>query len=75
MGDFIIDLYMNPHKKWQNLKQLFDLSQFISEHNHVIKTSSTIFDHVHVSNPDNIIDCFVPISDHFPGGFTRGLND
>lgn len=78
MGDFNIDLQSNPNRKWQNLIQLFDLSQLIDQPTRVTETTSTIIDHIYTSNPNIIIECFVSsyaISDHFPVCITRKINN
>ncbi|MEW8547185.1 MAG: endonuclease/exonuclease/phosphatase family protein, partial [Candidatus Thiodiazotropha sp.] len=77
MGDFNIDLISCTNHKWLNLLQLFDFSQLVSEPTRVTQTSSSLIDHVYTSNPENIIECFVPfysISDHFPVCFTRKVS-
>ena len=77
MGDFNIDFGSCTNHKWRNLIQLFDLSQLVQEPTHVTETSSTLIDHIYSSNPENIIECFVPfysISDHFPVCITRKIN-
>ena len=77
MGDFNIDLRSCTNNKWFNLIQLFDLSQTVQEPARVTETSSTLIDHVYSSNPENIIECFVPfysLSDHYPVCFTRKIN-
>lgn len=77
MGDFNIEFRSCTNNKWLNLIQLFDLSQIIQQPTRVTEKSSTLIDHVYTSNPENIIECFVPvysISDHFPVCFTRKIN-
>ena len=77
MGDFNIDLKSNQNRKWQNLIQLFDLSQLMSQPTRVTETTSTIIDHIYTSDPDVIIECFVShhaVSDHFPVCITRKIN-
>ena len=78
MGDFNIDLKSNQNRKWQNLIQLFDLSQLMSQPTRVTETTSTIIHHIYTSNPDVIIECFVShnvVSDHFPVCIIRKLNE
>ena len=60
---------LSTNSKWMNLSQLFDLSQLISTPTRITQSSSTIIDHIYISNPENITETFVPhyaISDHFP---------
>ena len=61
MGDINIDLKLSPNKKWQNLIELFDLSQLIKDPTRVTESSSTIIDHVYSSKPENIVESFVSI--------------
>ena len=78
MGDFNFDFGINLNKKWHNLIELFDLTQFVSKPTRVTESSSTIIDHIYSTNPGNIIESFVPslsISDHFPICFTRKINN
>ena len=78
MGDFNFDFGINLNKKWHNLIELFDLTQFVSKPTRVTESSSTIIDHIYSTNPENIIESFVPslsISDHFPICFTRKINN
>ncbi|MEW8544984.1 MAG: reverse transcriptase family protein [Candidatus Thiodiazotropha sp.] len=77
MGDFNIDIVSCTNTKWQNLIQLFDLSQLVTEPTRITHSTSSIIDHVYTANCGNIIECFVPhyaISDHFPICFTRKVN-
>ena len=77
MGDFNIDLNTSTNNKWIHLIQLFDLSQLVTEPTRVTETTATIIDHIYVSNPENISNCFVSrlsISDHFPICFSRKVN-
>ena len=77
MGDFNIDLKLNPYKKWQNLIELFDLPQLVNDPTRVTETSSTIIDHIYTTHPENIKESFVStyaLSDHFPVCFTRKIN-
>ena len=78
MGDINIDLNPSPNRKWQNLIELFDLSQLIKEPTRVTESSSTIIDHIYTSKPENIIESFVSnysLSDHFPVCFSRKINN
>ena len=54
MGDFNIDLKLNPNKKWQNLIELFDLSQLVNDPTRVTETSSTIIDHIYTTHQENV---------------------
>ena len=77
MGDFNIDLANCSNRKWNNLIQLFDFKQLVTNPTRVTKNSSTITDHIYCTNPENITDHFVShhsISDHFPICFTRKIN-
>ena len=60
--------------KWNNLIQLFDLSQLVSSPTRVTNSTSTVVDHVYTSNKGTITECFVPhyaIGDHYLICFTR----
>ena len=77
MGDFNIDLYPCTNNKWLQLIHLFDLSQIVTEPTRVTETTATIIDHIYVSNPENISNCYVSklsISDHFPVCLSRKVN-
>ena len=78
MGDFNIDMKVPANTKWQNLLNLFDLTQLVNEPTRITPTSATIIDHVYTSHPENIIKCSVSsisLSDHFPICFTRKINN
>ena len=49
MGDFNIDCTSCINKKWQNLVQLFDLSQLVSE---PTETASTLIDHIYTTHQE-----------------------
>ena len=77
MGDFNIDLANCSNRKWNNLIQLFDFKQLVTNPTRVTKNSSTIIDYIYCTNPENITDHFVShdsISDHFPICFRRKIN-
>ena len=77
MGDLNIDLLNCSNRKWLSLIQLFDLKQLISDPTRIRNKTSTLTDHLHCSNPENISDCLVShysISDHFPICFSRKIN-
>ena len=77
MGDFNIDCTSCINKKWENLVQLFDLSQLVSEPTRITETTSTLIDHIYTTHQENITECFVAhyaISDHFPVCITRKVN-
>lgn len=77
MGDFNIDLTSCTNNRWMNLIQLFDLSQLISTPTRITQSSSTLIDHIYTSNPEFIIESFVPhygMSDHFPVCLSRKVN-
>ena len=78
MGDINIDLKLSPNKKWQNLIEIFDLSQLIKDPTRVYESSSTMIDHVYPSKPENIIESFVSnysLNDRFPVYFSRKINN
>ena len=55
----------------------FDLTQLVSSPTRVTQSSSTIIDHIYTSNPENIIETFVPtyaLSDHFLVSLSRKVN-
>ena len=77
MGDFNIDYSSSCNNKWNNLVQLFDLSQLVSKLIRVTASTTTIIDHVYTTHKGNITECFVPhyaISDHYPVCFTRKID-
>lgn len=77
MGDFHIDLNSCINKKWSNVLQIFDLSQFVREPTHVTRSSATLIDHVYSSHFENISSCLVSnlsICDHFLVCFSRKIN-
>lgn len=78
MGDLNIDFATRTNSKWNNLIQLFDLTQLVSKPTRVTNSTATIIDHdVYTTNNENIIECFVPhyaVSDHFPVCITRKIN-
>ena len=77
MGDFNIDFRSCSNSKWLQLIQLFDLTQLVNDFTRITPSSATIIDHIYCSNPENVVECFVPgyaISDHFPVCCTRKMN-
>ena len=77
MGDFNIDFRSCSNSKWLQLIQLFDLTQLVNDSTRITPSSATIIDYIYCSNPENIVECFVPgyaISDHFPVCCTRKMN-
>ena len=77
MGDFNIDYSSSCNNKWNNLVQLFDLSQLVSKPARVTASTATIIDHVYTTHKGNITEYYVPhyaISDHYPVCFTRKIN-
>ena len=74
MGDINIDFQVCSNNKWLHLIQIFDLTQMNTDYT---RTTATIIDHIYSSNPENIVECFVPsyaIIDHFPVCITRKIN-
>ncbi|VDH96254.1 Hypothetical predicted protein [Mytilus galloprovincialis] len=69
MGDFNIDIMSSKkHAKWSYIKNIFNMSQMVTESTRVTKTSSTLIDHVYCNLPENINYIAVPkysISDHY----------
>lgn len=68
LGDFNIDL-LKSNKTWTDRVQLCNLEQLITIPTRVTATSSTLIDHIYVSNKAHIIEVCVPVygcSDHFP---------
>ena len=77
MGDINIDFQVSSNNKWLHLIQLLDLTQMVTDYTRITSTTATIIDHIYSSNPENIVECFVPsyaISDHFPVCITRKIN-
>ena len=70
LGDFNIDLMSDKIPlRWTHLKNIFNMSQIVSDPTKVTKTSSTLVDHVYSTQPENIDFISVPkysISDHYP---------
>ena len=70
LGDFNINF--NPictNTKWINTMNIYDLEQLINVPTRVTKNTSSIIDHIYVTQPENIIEVKVPffsISDHYP---------
>ena len=57
--------------------QLFDLTQLVTDFTRITPSTATIIDHIYTSNPENVVECFVPsyaVSDHFPVCFTRKIS-
>ena len=68
MGDINIDYRSCSNTKWLQLIQLFDPTQLVTNFTRITPLAATIIDHIYTSNPEIIINCFVPsyaISDHF----------
>ena len=77
MGDINIDFQSCSNNKWLQLIQLFDLTQLVNDFTRNTPSSATIIDYMYCSNPENMVECFVPayaISDHFPVCCTRKMN-
>ena len=77
MGDLNIDFQACSNNKWPNLMQLFDLTKLVTKPTRITQYSSTLIDHVHTTNHENISECYVTsysISDHFPVCFSRKTN-
>ena len=76
VGDFNID-FLKPNKqpqKWLSLLETYNLNQIIQEATRVTPDSSTLIDHVYVTNKDLILESHVAkfsISDHYPVCLTR----
>ena len=70
LGDFNIDLMSDKIPlRWTRLKNIFNMSQIVSDPTKVTKTSSTLVEHVYSTQPENIDFISVPkysISDHYP---------
>ena len=68
IGDFNIDLLKDNHGHLTNITMSYGLEQTVKSATRVTETSSTLIDHVYVSNPDLIIEMnvtIIGISDHF----------
>ena len=77
MSDINIDLHICSNNKLLHLIQLFDLTQLVTDFTRITSPTATIIDHIYSSNPENIVECFVPsyaISYHFPVCITRKIN-
>ena len=67
-GDFNIDMF-KPNPGWVSTLSLFNLHQCVQSPTRVTSTTTTLIDHIYVSNPDRLIRTPVPItsmSDHNP---------
>ena len=76
LGDFNINLLSDEtqSRSWSHSLEAFDLTQLVKEATRVTAHSATLIDHVYTSQPDKVIECFVPnlaLSDHYPVCFTR----
>ena len=76
VGDFNIDLLKSNRKplKWQSLLETYNLHQIIKEATRVTADSSTLIDHIYVTNLDMILESHVAkcsLSDHYPVCLTR----
>ncbi|XP_050392237.1 uncharacterized protein LOC126810913 [Patella vulgata] len=72
-GDLNIDILNHNNCYWLDVLDLYNLKQIITSPTRVTSHSSTLFDYVIVSSPNNIIETSVPsysISDHYPTCFT-----
>lgn len=76
LGDFNIDL-LTPNKipgKWKSLIETYNLHQLIQEPTRVTQNTSTLIDHIYVTNMDLVFNSHVSkyaISDHYPVCMTR----
>ena len=70
IGDFNIDLMSDKIPlKWTHLKNIFNISQIVSDPTRVTKTSSSLVEHVYSNQSEHIDFISVPkysISDHYP---------
>ena len=76
MGDINFDGSTGQlsNSKWKHIVEIHDLQQVIDQPTRVTAHSSTLIDHLYVSNTDHLSDVTVPctaISDHYPICFTR----
>ena len=68
LGDFNINL-LEKHDMWKDLFESCDLKQLVDTPTRVTLQTKTLIDHIYVNNPQNVIECSVPVyglSDHFP---------
>ena len=71
MGDFNVDLLQDKNKTWPNLFTSYGLSQIIDQPTRVATSSTTVLDHILVSNEHYVQEKCVSsmsISDHYPNG-------
>lgn len=71
LGDFNIDLSKSKgsHAAWASTTALFGLEQLVKTPTRTTSTSSTLIDHIYVTNDDKISNVHVPslaVSDHNP---------
>lgn len=67
-GDFNMDL-LKPNQKWTQTFQNLNLSQIINQPTRETSSTSTLIDHIYVTNTKHIIEICSPhtgCSDHFP---------
>ena len=73
-GDFNINMFKESnYGKWKTMYVSFNLKQIITEATRVTASSSTLIDHVYVTQGINIVETCVPklaLSDHFPVALT-----
>ena len=76
LGDFNMNFKApsKPPQKWLNVLETFNLQQLIVDATRVTKDTSTLIDHIYVSNLDKVQESHVSnfaISDHYPICLTR----
>jgi exonuclease III len=72
LGDFNIDMFSENGSRWSDLFESFGMSQLINEPTRVTSKSSTLIDHILVTNPifakESKCMTNVSLSDHYPVG-------
>ncbi|XP_052098465.1 uncharacterized protein LOC127733162 [Mytilus californianus] len=76
LGDFNMNFKApsKPPQKWLSVLESFNLQQMIVDATRVTKDTSTLIDHIYVSNLDKVQEshvCKYAISDHYPICLTR----
>ena len=77
LEDFNVNISVNSERKLSNLCTSYGLSQIIKDPTRVTSNTSTLIDHIYVSNTNHVGKVYVPrfsISDHYSVGLTWKVN-
>ena len=56
MGDLNIDMLKKVPKRWEDLCNLYSLSQMVQQPTRITSNSKTLIDHIYVTKPEHA--CF-----------------